>query len=250
MTAPATAPRTRLRWLRRLRGWNAVVAASALIVAVLALALVIGWLASSGTRIATYTVASPISRIELHVASGAADVIGGASRVQVSRTDDAAFGRWPTERRSLQDGVLSVHSSCPPIVVGHCSSSYRVSVPDNVNVLVIADGGDVHVSGVRADASIVTGSGNVSVDAFCGFMLNAGSGSGSIHVATACAAKAISLHSASGSIAALVPPGRYRIQASSGSGASHVSGLDNSAGAPFTIDLHSGSGDVSLGSGV
>src|SRR5581483_7204962 len=201
MTAPATAPRTRLRWLRRLRGWNAVVAASTLIVAVLALALAIGWLASSGTRIFTYAVASPVTRVELHVASGAVDVVGGAQRVQVARSDDAAFGRWPTERRSLQDGVLTVYSSCPPIVVGQCSSSYHVTVPDNVNVHVVADGGDVHVSGLRADASILTGSGNVSVDAFCGFMLNAGSGSGSIHVATACAAKAISLHTASGDIA-------------------------------------------------
>jgi hypothetical protein len=49
---------------------------------------------------------------------------------------------------------------------------------------------------------------------------------------------------------ALVPPGRYRIGASSGSGHERVSGLKGDPAAPFTIDAHSGSGSVTVEGGL
>jgi hypothetical protein len=236
---------------RRLSGWNAAVAGSTAIVVALALALGIGWLASLQSHTVTYSVRGPLTKVNLTVASGDAVIVGSSSStLQVKRTDDYAFGRSAREHRSLVRGVLSIVSGCPKIVVGSCSQSYELEVPQAVAVQVRTGDGDVRMTGFSGDASISTHAGNVDVEAYCGFRLAARSGLGSLHAATACAPQHLDLATGGGNAVALVPPGRYRVGATSGIGHEQVTGVTRDERAPFTIDVHSGSGSVQVEGGL
>ena len=230
--------------------WNLAVAASAVIVATVALAIGIGWLASLSSRTTTASFGIPLREIDLQLSSGSAVIVGtGSSTIRVRRTDDYAFGHSARERRSLADGTLRLSSSCPRIVVGSCSASYEIAVPETVRVSVRTTSGDVRMSGFRGSAAVVTRSGNVNVEAYCGFDLSATSRSGDLRVAAACAPQHLSLKTGGGDVTAQVPPGRYRLSTSAGE-AESVTGLIRDQNAPFTIDAHSASGTVTVGGGL
>jgi DUF4097 and DUF4098 domain-containing protein YvlB len=235
-----------------LRGWHAAVVASAAIVTLVLIAMGIDWLVSlrSSTTVEP-PVKAPLRGVELTIDSGQAMIVGtDASTLQVRRTDHYSFGHAARERRSLSHGVLRISSSCPKIVVGSCSASYELAVPETVALVVHTGDGDVRLDGFRGSANVHTGAGNVTVEAYCGFDLAAVTGSGDVRITTACSPRDLEIHTGSGNATALVPPGRYRISLASGAGQPHVSGLVQDPKAPFTISMHSGSGDVRLGGGL
>jgi hypothetical protein len=242
---------TRSRGVSALRGWNAAVLASAAIVVLVALATGIGWLVSLHSGTANYSVSAPLARVDLQLHSGQAVIVGSSSStIQVRRTDHYSFGHSARERRFVAGGVLHISSRCPRILLGSCSASYELAVPETVAVNVNTTDGRVRLTGFRGSAVIKTGSGNVDVEAYCGFDVAARSGSGDVHVAAACAPQRLDVRSGSGDAVALVPPGRYRISALSGVGRERVTGLLRDARAPFTIDAHSGSGSVAVEGGL
>lgn len=232
-----------------LHGWSAAVALSAAVFVVVALLLGIGWLASRSSRTTTYSYPAAIKRVSLRLGSGDATIVGSPSGVvEVRRTDRYAFGHRAVERRSVTNGSLAVSSACPRILVGSCSASYEVAVPETATVEIRTTSGDVRLDGFRGTANVRTGSGNLDAEAYCGFGISAASGSGNLRLAAACAPQYLQLHTGSGDVVALVPPGRYRIRA----GGSHrrVTGVTRDPGAPFSLDVHSGSGAVTIGGGL
>lgn len=237
--------------LRSIRGWSAAVAASVAIVVVVVLAAGLGWLVSHRSRSTTYQVSGSLRQVDLQIFSGQATIVGsGSSTLEVRRTDDYAFGRDARERRWLANGVLHITSSCPRIVLGSCAASYELAVPETVAVHVQTADGDVRMTGFSGNTTIGTRSGDIDVEAYCGFSLAATSGSGDLHIATACAPEHLELRTASGNAIALVPRGRYRIGASSGAGRPRVTGVRRDDDAPFTIDVHSSSGEASVEGGL
>ncbi len=237
--------------LRDMRGWNAAVAASSAIVVLVVLATGIGWLASLHSHTTTYSVSALVSQVDLQVSSGQAVIVGSSSpSLQVRRTDRFAFGHSARERRWLTGNVLHITSRCPTVVVGSCSASYELAVPEAVAVRVQTKDGNVRMTGFNGDATVATGSGAVDVEAYCGFRLSARSQSGNLYVATACAPQNLSLVTDSGDAVALVPPGRYRIGASGGAGRGQVTGLRSDPTAPFSIDAHSVQGSVTVEGGL
>ncbi len=233
------------------RGWHTAVAASAAVVGLVVLVTGIGWIVTLHSRTTTYSVSAPLTRVELAMSSGQAVVVGTeSSTLQVRRNDGYSFGHAAREQRSLKEGVLRISSHCPKVVLASCSASYELAVPETVAVTVKTTDGDIRITGFRGAAVIQTAAGNVNVDAYCGFDLAAKTGSGDVHIAAACSPQHLDVSTGSGNATALVPPGRYRISASSGVGKQHVSGVIRDASAPFTIDIHSGSGSVAIGGGL
>jgi DUF4097 and DUF4098 domain-containing protein YvlB len=233
------------------RGWQAAVAVSAAIVTLVVLGMGAGWLATLHSKTTRYSVAAPLTRVELVVSSGDAQIVGTQSTtLEVRRTDKYAFGHQATEQRSLTRGVLRISSRCPKVVVGSCSASYELAVPETVTVDVRTTDGDVRLEGFRGTASVQTGAGNVNVDAYCGFDLSATTGSGDVRIAAACSPAHLEVRTSSGDAVAMVPPGRYRIRAASGSGPPRVSGVTSDPRAPFTIDMSSRTGNVTIGGGL
>jgi len=187
--------------------------------------------------------------VTLELSSGDVVVVpSGSTAVEVRRADSYAFGHPAREHRSFRDGTLTVSSSCPRILVGSCSASYEVAAPETATVDVRTTSGTVRLDGFRGSANVRTGSGSVVAAAYCGFGLSAVSGSGDLHVAAACAPQHLQLQTGSGDVVALVPPGRYRIDASGGH--RRVTGVTSDPNAPFTLDAHSGSGGVTIGGGL
>jgi hypothetical protein len=222
------------------------VAACAAILVAVAATLAIWWAASRETRTTTYRVLGDLAAIQLDLGRADVEIDGGATAVEVRRVDRFAYGAPSRERRSVTAGTLSISSRCPDQVLGSCRASYRLAVPDNVPLEIQTSSGTVNVTGVRASVTINTGSGAIAASGFCGFLLRATSDSGDVRALSECSADRLELRSRAGDVRAVVPSGRYQIDAQSDTGSSRVRGLTNAPDAPFQIQALSTSGDVSV----
>jgi Putative adhesin len=233
---------------RRPSPWALLVAGSAAVVLLCALGLGVWWLRSSEKQIATYAVRGAVSRIQLDLGGADAVVVGGGSgrAVQVRRTDEFSFGRRARADRDVSDGVLRLRSRCPVTVLASCAASYRVRVPDNIPVTVRTSSGDVRFSAYRGSASIATSTGDITVGGYCGFLLQARAETGDVRASTSCSPERLVLRSRSGDVRAIVPAGRYRVDADTDGGRRRVVGLTPAEDAPFQIQALSSAGDVDV----
>jgi Putative adhesin len=230
---------------RRASPWWWLVLGSGLALAGVAVVLGIWWATSRETRITPYRIVGTLSAIELDLAEADVVVAGGAGGALVmTQTEEFAFGRRPRASVAVDDGVLRVQSSCADTVVGTCRVGYRIAVPDNVQLRVRSTSGRVRIDGLNGSARVETGSGPIAVDAFCGFQLVATSASGDVRGAAACSPDRLELRSGSGDVHAMVPAGRYRVDANSDRGQVTVRDLVVTDDASFTVQAISGNGDV------
>jgi hypothetical protein len=225
-----------------------VVVVSALLVVGAAAVLVAGALASSRERRVSYPVTGSLNGLSFDLGAGDIVIAGGGRRdsAVVERVEHYSFGHDAVTTRSVDGSVLSVRSRCPSTLLGRCSVSYRVIVPDNVPVDVRTTGGDVTLRDYRGSARVVTGDGHVAVDGYCGNSLELRTGNGDVAAGAECAPPRLVVRTGAGDARAVVPAGRYDIDAESTSGHAVVRGLTSSPDAPYTIQALSGSGDVTV----
>src|SRR3954447_4537968 len=230
-------------------GWLVTVSAFALLTA--GLAMVVWWAATDEERTGIYNVRGSVTGITLDLGKANLQIVGGASQssLQVSHTDRFAFGHQAEAQRIVKGGTLELRSRCPAALLGSCSSAYRLRVPDNVPVMVKTTSGDVSSSGYRGSATVDTASGNVDFDGWCGFNLQVRADVGDVRAVAACTPQRLQLRSRAGSVQALVPPGRYRVDAESDEGKRSVRGVTTGDDAPFQVQALSTTGDVRVGSG-
>jgi hypothetical protein len=240
------------RRLQHLSSWTLLVTGSFAVLLAGALLLGAWWLATARTTSAAfYTAPGARAGIEVVVQSGDVTIVGGSQiGVFVSRDDQSVFGHGPHERLVVRRGILHLVSSCPELVVGSCTSSYRLIVPDDVPISVRAGHGNVSLDGYHGSAEIATKSGAISVQGYCGFVLGAVSASGDVSVSTACTPKRLAVRSDTGNISLLVPAGDYRIDAASGGGKTNVRGLINDNSASRDIEALSNRGNVTVALGT
>src|SRR5215208_5405418 len=218
--APAAAPSARRSAVRlpgpagRASPWWWLVAGSALLLVAVAAIVCAWWAASRTTQTVSYGVRGTLTAIELDLGSAPVQVSGGAGGdVVVRRTEEFAFGRRPRITRSLHGTTLRVAARCPTTVLATCGASFRIAVPDNVLVNVRTTSGRVAISGLNASARVATSSGAVAIDGFCGFTLVVTSASGEVGAGADCSPERMELRSGSGDVRAVVPGGRYRVDA-------------------------------------
>jgi Toastrack DUF4097 len=209
-------------------------------------ALGIADLASSRERLVSFAVAGELDGVSLDLGESRVDVMRGdqGSTVRIERLDRFTFGHAAQVHRTIEAGRLRLRSRCPATVLHSCSVSYRVTVPDNVPLDIRTGGGDVRFHDYRGSARISTDGGDIAVTGFCGFLLQARTESGDVSASTACPPPQLSLRSTSGSVHAVVPSGRYQVDAASASGSLAVRNLLETADAPFSIEVLSSTGDV------
>ena len=204
--------------------------------------------ASQGERIVSYPVRGSLDGLQLDL--GDADVViargGRRPSVEIQRRERFAFGHSAQARRQIDGGVFMLRSRCPRTVLHSCSVRYRVVVPDNVPIDVRTTTGSIRLDGYRGSARVSSGSGSMTINDFCGFGLQARAESGAIGANIDCALQQLSLRSRSGSVHAIVPPGRYRLDAETASGKRTVRGVTESTDAPFSLQALSSSGDVTV----
>jgi hypothetical protein len=236
---------------RHASSWGRLVTISVFAVLTAVLVMVVWWAATVEERTGTYIVRGTVNGITLDIGDADLDIIGGGTQaaLQVSRTDRFSFGHPAEAERVVRGGTLRLRSRCPAALIGSCSSAYRLRIPDNVPVTVRTTSGDVAASGYRGSARIDTSTGDVSFNGWCGFTLQIRADAGDVRAVAACAPERLQLRSRQGRVDALVPPGRYRVDAESDEGRRSVRGVSVADDAPFQIQALSTSGDVSVGSG-
>jgi hypothetical protein len=233
--------------------WGRLVAVCAAVVGVVAVTLVAWSVASSHERRVTYSAQGALTGVSLDLGEADVEIRGGgrAVAVVVEHVDRYGFGHAPATQRSIAGGVLRVRSRCPQTVLHGCAVRYRVVVPDNVPLAVRTADGSVHFAGYRGSARITTGRGDIDIDGFCGFALQArADDGGDIDAATACPPPNLSLRTTTGAVHAHVPPGRYRVDASTSGPRPRIRGVTADSGAPFSIQALSGSGAVTVERGT
>ena len=228
-----------------------LVAVSAVIVLAVALAIAVWWAVSSERRVSSYAVRGPLDAVSLDLGNADAEIVGGRDEpiVEVRRTDRFAFDQPAERQRDVSDGVLRLRSRCAPAILGSCSATYRLIVPNNVPVMVRTGSGDVRLAGFRGSARIQTETGDIAASSFCGFQLQARADRGDVSATAACAPERLELRSRTGDVHAVVPPGRYRIDADSDDGERTLRGLAPVDDAPFQILALSRAGDVQVEAG-
>jgi hypothetical protein len=228
--------------------WGRVVAISALLVVGGAVALAFGAIASAREYRRAYPVLGAVESLRFDLADGDIVVVGGGQRdsVQVDRTERYAFGHGPATTRKAVGAAFSVHSRCPTLLLGACTVAYRVVVPDNVGLDIHTTTGSVNLRGYRGSARVVTDAGGIDISGYCGNALDARAGAGAINLQAACAPPRMSLRTGSGEISAVMPAGRYDLDAESSSGRAIVRGVTARPDAPYVVQVLSGSGDISV----
>ena len=236
---------------RHASSWGRLVTISVFAVLTAVLVMLVWWVATTEERTGTYVVRGTVNGITLDIGDADLDIIGGGSQaaLQVSRTDNFSFGHPAEAERIVRDGTLRLRSRCPAALIGSCSSSYRVRIPENVPLTVRTTSGDVASTGYRGSARIDTTTGDVNFNGWCGFNLQIRAVAGDVRAVASCPPERLQLRSRRGQVDALVPPGRYRVDAESDEGRRNVRGVDVAEDAPFQIQALSTSGDVSVGSG-
>ncbi|QEC47876.1 hypothetical protein FSW04_10040 [Baekduia soli] len=231
----------------RLSPWGRVVAVSGAIVGVVVVGMVAWSVAAAHERRVSYSVSGALEGLSLDLGNADLVVVGAgrSASVAVSHVDHYGFGHGPEVRRTVTGGVFTVRSRCPKTVLHACTVRYRVAVPDNLALDIRTSGGSVDLRGYRGSARITTRDGDIDVDGFCGFLLQAqAEGSGDVAARTACAPQRLALRSTTGAVRAQVPGGRYRVDASTSGTGPIVRGIVNAADAPFAIQALSSSGTV------
>ncbi len=228
--------------------WGRVVAISALLVVGGLVALVIAGLASERQVRASYPVTGAVEGLVFDL--GAGDIVivggGGGDAVSVRRTEHYSFGRKAVTQQSVKAGVFGIHSRCPTSLLAPCTVDYRVVVPDNIAVDIRTTDGDVSLRGYRGTAKVATDAGRIDISGYCGNSLDARAGAGDIALDASCAPPQLSMRSSSGSIRAVLPAGRYDIDAETNSGKANVRGITARDDAPYSIQVLSGSGDIDV----
>ena len=232
----------------RLSPWGRVVAISALLVVGGAVALAVGAFASSKPQKVIYPVRGAVQGLSLDVGDGDVEVVGGGTRdtVEVQRYERFSFGHAPEIEQKIDGAVYGVQARCPSSLLAPCTVDHRLVVPDNVALDIRTSGGHVSLRDYRGSARILTGGGGIDISGYCGNQLDARAGDGDITLEAECAPPRLSLRSGSGSIHAALPAGRYDLEAESTSGSESVRGLTPRSDAPYSVQVLSASGDVSV----
>ena len=226
--------------------WWWLVAASALVLVIVAAVLVIWSIRSHEQRTTPYRILGDVTGLRLDVGDADVEIDGGATAIEMTRIEEFSFGRPSTGEPRVENGTVSVVSRCPEQVIGSCHVRYRLTVPDNVPIVIETSSGTVDLAGVRASVQISTGSGGIRATGFCGFSLRAVSDSGNVSTTSECSADRLELRSRTGDVRAVVPAARYTIDAQSDTGEVRMRGLVPSEDAPFQIQALSTSGDVTV----
>lgn len=172
-----------------------------------------------------------VQRVVIEAGSADARVVGveglAGARV-VERT-------WWRDQRpevnvNLTNGELFVEADCEiRMTVGAaCSVELTVEVPMDVAVSAVLSSGDVTATNLSAD------------------VIEIAVGSGDIDVEQTRVPEMAWLEAGSGDLRLVVPKGAYDVTTSSSSGDVSVSGVQDSAAADSTLDLHTSTGDITL----
>ena len=196
----------------------------------------------------TTPVAGPVYGVVVHGDVG--DVV-----VQTGPRNAVVFAKqWnfvePTTSTSVSNGVLTVTTACPqvPVPQNNCAVDVTVTVTAPASVQAAANVGDITTKAMTGDEALQANVGQVHVT---GLRANALTVRGNVSDITAellNAPSATRLSTDNGDVSVSVPRGAYALTAGTGryTGNVHVDGIANDPKAPRTLAATSHVGDVTV----
>jgi DUF4097 and DUF4098 domain-containing protein YvlB len=144
---------------------------------------------------------------------------------------------------SLVDGHLALFDDCND---DPCSVDIGATVPTGVPIELRTGSGDCTLDGLLGTLSIHTGSGDIDGWALAGTELDATTGSGDVRLDVTAPAERVHVRTGSGDVFLDVPSGSYDLRVDTGSGDEHFHSVSNDSSAPGTLEITTGSGDVTI----
>src|SRR5262249_43324592 len=146
------------------------------------------------------TFPSGIKRLEVRNGSGDVTVKGGPGEGVRVEADKQRFSSEDCELVFDKDGTTLRVEARPKDrwPHGHCEVSFRIDVPQGVDVRTTVGSGELRITGTRGEVSVTTGSGDVTIDGELR-ELDVKSGSGDVRVRGLPASAR--LHTGSGDVA-------------------------------------------------
>jgi hypothetical protein len=144
---------------------------------------------------------------------------------------------------SLAGGHLTLFDDCNE---NHCSVDITATIPWGVPVELRTGSGDLTLDGLLGKLSLHTGSGDVHGYALAGTDLVTTTGSGDVELDVTTPAEHIQVRTGSGDVLLDVPSGTYAVRIDTGSRDEHVHGVTNDGTAPGSVEITTGSGDVTI----
>ena len=112
----------------------------------------------------TTRVSEPVRAIALDVDTGNVELVRGSGRVTVEQTSEYLISE-PEVERSVENGVLTLKSECGGMFLLHCTTDFRIEVPEGVAINVKSDVGNVTGTALASsDVRVRTDVGDVDVD--------------------------------------------------------------------------------------
>jgi hypothetical protein len=177
------------------------------------------------TSTATGTVTEPVRDIVLFAGTGDVQLVRGGERVEIHETRHYVTRR-PTLTRTVENGVLTLRSTCPGRFVFACETDFRVAVPAGVGVRVNTGTGDI--AAVDLDSRRV----HVSTDV------------GDVNLDLAGRLDRVDARTDVGDLDIAVPRGTYAVEMQTDVGDRDVRGLVQDERARQSIHVRSDVGDL------
>lgn len=218
---------------------------------------------SGATRTETFEVSETLRELQISNSEGNVRIHGAAT--EVVTVSALLEGRGTRIGQSLADQTLSLRTICGDGWFASCAADYDITAPVDVVIRADAGSGNASLAGMRADAVMISGSGDIEIASHESEALefNAGSGdvagrgiavsrmegiagSGDVRLELDIAPQTVSIEAGSGNITLTLPADTYELQATSGADEVDVQGITIERGAARKLMLTAGSGNITI----
>lgn len=218
LNSSRTLPRARRRAQRWPR-WLKVIAALVVVVILGAAGLGAARLLDR-REFSSVTLAGPVDRIDLQVASGDVELVEGSDGdVTVQRT--SAWRLRPPDLVATVDGSTArIHATCPRVLVplATCSVAHRIEVPEGVRVDVRTDAGTVSAEGLDGWVRIITSNGRVEATDLASDELVVDTHGGDVEAWFTDAPSRVDVATSGGDVELILPEAPYEVSVRSDGG--------------------------------
>jgi hypothetical protein len=225
------------------RGRAAAVAGLSAAVAATAATAGCGLTGPQSEKSASYQVTQPVTQLVVQDAAGDVRVSTGAGGA-VGVTENQSYrGSPPASSHKVSGGTLTLTYTCPS---SDCGIDYTVTVPAGLAVQVVADAGDVTLTGLGGAVQVQADAGDVRASGLGATRAKLVADAGDVTLGFDTAPANLSVQASAGDVKITLPGTvGYAVTATADAGDTHVT-VPTSPGSAHVVQAESDAGSVSV----
>ena len=231
---------TRGRRAAAVAGLSAAIAAT---VAATAATAGCGQVGPQTEKSASYQVTQPVTQLVVQDAAGDVHVSTGTGSA-VAVTENASYRSSPPKSsHEVSGGTLTLTYTCPS---SNCGIDYTVTVPAGLAVQVVADAGDVTLTGLNGAVQVQADAGDVRASSLGATHAKLVADAGDVTLGFDAAPSNLSVQASAGDVKITLPGTvGYAVTATADAGDTHVT-VPTSSGSAHVVQAESDAGSVSV----